>query len=403
LGEGTPETTKTFEDGVAAGAGRPVPVINAARFDPDLTQRMTAALAQAQSIDGIMQGAANDPVKASLTSDLAQEAKKQFTAQGITTPSGVSDMALAEAALKAATNGPQAIELKTADGTAIPIVTRPEMDAKAVMTSGLPASLGLKELPGTSADWDQVIAEHEGRHISQKTDRPNVMETTNELTREASSDSFAMQNLKAQGKLDMAEAMLDIRMLKVIHADGESADHATGYLIDPKDFSYRTPTDNDIGTLMSLKDTMIDAVAKQKGTGRDAATELLSTKPAEFSTTLKTAIAEGKVPKSEGPTTIEFMNKYMDAVERRIEASPAPQVAPSVAPTVAPTSPPPASDTRSQAPAQDDVAARGAALIADFLGNGTGIQRLSNISPVENTPAAGAVTYAPKTPAAAAP
>jgi len=163
-------------------------------------------------------------------------------------------------------------------------------DTFGLSTSFTPAHL--IPLPGTTSDWAQFIGEHEGEHCNQDpvySDDPEAGLKT--LDKEIRSDRAALETLRKEGKIDIIDTIIAIRVLAAANGDYT---HATSIFLDEPDFEGAKKEHFDAAE--RFREEMCLAVSESLGISNDEAEILRKSDPQKFAKTVNDALEKGKIP-----------------------------------------------------------------------------------------------------------
>ncbi len=150
----------------------------------------------------------------------------------------------------------------------------------------------LKPLPGSNAQWKQLVGEHEGEHCNQEPTFNNDPEAGLKTFRqEILADRSSIASLRADGHHDLAQALIDIRAVAAANGDAE---HATSIFLEQGDHSDITPQHYDAAK--TFVQEMNLAVMDKMKISDEAADKLRTTDPRQYATIVSQALEEGKIP-----------------------------------------------------------------------------------------------------------
>ncbi|MCB1559317.1 MAG: hypothetical protein KDJ50_10380 [Alphaproteobacteria bacterium] len=167
----------------------------------------------------------------------------------------------------------------------------------------------IRPLPGTKELWEQFSGEHEGEHCNQPVNEkePGIARDIVTLNGEIGSDLAALETLRKNGHHDVAQAVIDMRVLGA--ADGDYK-HATSFFVD-KDAQYHVATEEEYSAIVIFKNEMNDAVAEASGYSRKDAELLRKKDPQSYADFLERQIEAGNFPLKRAMTTIEIQDEFM--------------------------------------------------------------------------------------------
>ncbi len=184
----------------------------------------------------------------------------------------------------------------------------------ASITSGV-RSGRLKTVPGTDAIWDRAIGEHEGEHgnrttISSPTTRQSILE-------EFRGDTTALRWLRANGHNDVAQALVDYRVLTAVHSF--KADHATGVALIDNDIS--KITSDYVSAAEQMRSKVLNAVSNEHGLGSERnALRMVEYNPGRFIRTVERALARGEFKGGDASPDLEtHVKAYIEAFRRQVD------------------------------------------------------------------------------------
>lgn len=152
----------------------------------------------------------------------------------------------------------------------------------------------LNALPGSNAEWAQMVGEHEGEHCNQDGPQSTDTETQVEvktLDGEIRSDRAAFETLRKEGKTDIIAAWTAIRAISAANGDDV---HATSiFLNDPE---YTGVTEEHLKAAKTFKDEMSLAVAEGLGISLIDANKLRTEDPQKYARATEDALQKGNVP-----------------------------------------------------------------------------------------------------------
>jgi hypothetical protein len=155
-----------------------------------------------------------------------------------------------------------------------------------------------RTLPGSEADYQAWTGAHEAEHSNQMPTEFSVNASTRiqqTLGKEVLSDMAGLNILRAQGKDDVVQAIIDTRILGA--ANGSTATHATSIFLDDPAFEGVTP--EHVSAAMSFKNVMLNIVQNEAGLTRDSAETLRIQYPHEFAALIQQRIdRDGGFPTS---------------------------------------------------------------------------------------------------------
>lgn len=182
-----------------------------------------------------------------------------------------------------------------------------------------------KPLPGEDADYERLMGEHEGEHCNQNK-HTNDLEL---LERETLSDRSALATLRAEGKHEVAQAWVDMRMMTAARGD---ALHATSVFLDEK-VPFQGVPQEALDAAKSFKFHMSDVVAERSGITLDEANYLCNNNPRAYTKIVEEALKEG-VYDNGNPYIKKYIEGYVGAVDRLTVADTSPLERPKPEPEV---------------------------------------------------------------------
>ncbi len=244
---------------------------------------------------------------------VSEAVKKQIEDQKPGSSAGMSPQLLAHYGVGAITRGGFAARVQ---GNSLVCIYNPEQEKDVIrnnvsLMSGVPFHL-LKPLPGTQDQWRQFIDDHERQHCN----HTHTQDPVARLNLEIEADNAAIQKLRSQGQTQMAQAVLDLRIIGAV-MDSRRIDHATGFFIGS---STSVASQQDMNTIANLRSHMTEEVAKKLGVSRETADALFESDPKKFNQTVKELLKEGKFNSQSSPKEARFVQMYLDAFERRVNA-----------------------------------------------------------------------------------
>ena len=150
----------------------------------------------------------------------------------------------------------------------------------------------LVKLPGTNADWAQLIGEHEGEHCNQDpyyNNDPNAR--VKALDGETRSDRAGIETLRKEGKFEVVEAYKAIRAIRAANGD---YDHATGIFLDDEQFTGATAESFDAAK--RFREEMCMGVGEVAGISEASAEAMRTADPQKFAKFAEEAMQAGKIP-----------------------------------------------------------------------------------------------------------
>ena len=158
----------------------------------------------------------------------------------------------------------------------------------ATITSGIPR-WRLRRVPGTDAIWDRAVGEHEGEHGNHTT--LNFSTTKLSIIEEFRGDQQALQWLRANGHTDVAQALIDYRVLSAVHSP--NAGHATGVALIAGDIN--KVNDSYVQAAEQMRARILQAVSREHGLGSERnAMRMFGYNPGRFIRTVERALARGE-------------------------------------------------------------------------------------------------------------
>lgn len=144
------------------------------------------------------------------------------------------------------------------------------LDKDAFLKKALGEMYDPDKMPGTTEDWIDFVGRHEGEHCNHDTDSDDAFSV---LRSEYRSDVSGIKSLMDDEKYDVAQAVIDIRIIKnVFNADSA---HATGVQLAAFP-SIILPTRQDLEIAEALPKIILDALGEDVSglTADDAASKL---------------------------------------------------------------------------------------------------------------------------------
>lgn len=318
--------TSKFAEGARQTSNLPTVSLELSRMNPD-TIRQAQGLMMRSGLGPFLISADEPGPQKDLVERIAREVKQQFKDQGIPIHPQWTDKDFARLALAAIERGPYA-QNNHINGQDVCIAVNAHYDHMRIIESALPIGMGIKPLPGKPENYLRLIGRHEGGHCAEDSNiRNGKTATLAELTSEVVADGAAVK-----GEMSVeATAILQNRVLSFVLNDNKSTSHATGFFIDEKGQT-TLPTRQSIANLKNLKDDMIRTVAAGIGGNEAAAENLLKKQPHVFAQILKDRLEEGKLPAGIDNEQKGFMQRFVAAVDARID----PELVPAPQPVTAP-------------------------------------------------------------------
>lgn len=184
----------------------------------------------------------------------------------------------------------------------------------ASVTSGIRAGR-LKAVPGTTAIWDRLAGEHEGEHGNRDTvNAPTLRDT---IIEEARADLQSLQWLRANGHNDVAQALMDYRVLTAVHSP--DASHATGVALIAGNVNGIT---NDyMFAARNMGGAILDAVSNEHDLGsRRNALRMVEYNPGRFIRTVERALDRGEFRgPGVSPDMEDHVKAYIAAFRRQVD------------------------------------------------------------------------------------
>lgn len=165
----------------------------------------------------------------------------------------------------------------------------------------------LKEIPGDDTIWAKAVAWHEGQHCNS---------SGHDLIEEVNADKVAVDNLRAEGHDDVAQAYIDYRILRTLETGGGADVHATGLalVLDGKidnEADYKEASEH-------LKDSIYNAVAEELGVSPANVVFIKSTDPEEYVRAIEKAIERGEF-KDDNKYVEAYAKAYVGAFRRQVK------------------------------------------------------------------------------------
>ena len=265
--------------------------------------------------------------------DDIQKARDMFQEQGIDTTKA-TDGQVRAIIVQSLTRGPFAagnVTLDTVGGGSddFCVVNKPldELDHKNEIIPLFSAQdlEDIQEIPGWDDHWDRVIGIHEGTHCNQNMSTAGMTQAQEEMAVlgwEAEADQAAIDWLRENGKDDMAQAIIDYRILAVAEFPNVHADHATTLLIDKPGVA---PTPDMMDALKTFPAEMDRVVANDLGITPSEARQMFETDPEAYIGNVDRLLNEGGFDGHSNPHMKESIEAYSGAYRRQvIETEPAP-------------------------------------------------------------------------------
>lgn len=188
------------------------------------------------------------------------------------------------------------------------------------IASGTPVSL-LKNIPGSEALWDKLLGVHEGSHCG---DNPPVT-VTDVLIAETNGDMASIKWLKDSGHTDIAEALIDYRILgsvhknDIVHSDGLALQLGGVSLIDA-DY---------MKAAQSIRLEVLGVIRDEHGLGSIAnAQKYIGKFPKRCVETVEKALFNGEFKDAQNPDLEIHVHAYTQAFRRQMNGvTPLPPIA----------------------------------------------------------------------------
>ncbi len=173
----------------------------------------------------------------------------------------------------------------------------------------------LKTVPGTNAIWDRATGEHEGEHGNRET--VNTATTRQSITEEFRGDAVALRWLRAEGHNDVAQALIDYRVLSAVHHT--NAGHATGVALIAGDIS--KVNDDYVRAAEQMRARVLEAVSKEQGLGSQRnALRMVEYNPGRFIRVVERALERGEFKGGDASPELEnHVKAYIAAFRRQID------------------------------------------------------------------------------------
>ncbi len=173
----------------------------------------------------------------------------------------------------------------------------------------------LKTVPGTTAIWDRLVGEHEGEHGNR--DNVNAPTLREIIVEEARADLQSLQWLRANGHNDVAQALMDYRVLSAVHS--ADATHATGVALIAGNVNGIT---NDyMFAARNMGAAILQAVSDEHGLGSERnALRMLEYNPGRFIRTVERALNRGEFSgPGVSPDMEDHVKAYIAAFRRQVD------------------------------------------------------------------------------------
>ncbi len=258
--------------------------------------------------------------------DDIQKARDMFEEQGIDT-SSATDAQMRALVAQSLARGPFAagnLTLDTVDGgTGTFCIVNGQLDEIDHKNEIMPLFSAqdledIQEIPGWDDHWDRVIGIHEGTHCNQNMNTAGMTPAQREMAIlgwEAEADQAAINWLRENGKDDMAQAIIDYRILAVAEDPSTHADHATSLLIDKPGV---TPTPDMMDALKTFPAEMDRVVANDLGITPTEARQMFEDNPEAYIGHVDRLLDEGAFDGNSNPHMKESIEAYAGAYRRQI-------------------------------------------------------------------------------------
>lgn len=176
--------------------------------------------------------------------------------------------------------------------------------------SGTPTSL-LKNIPGSEALWDRLLGVHEGKHCE---DNPPVT-ITDILIDETDADMASIEWLKNGGNTNVAEALIDYRILGSVHKN--DIVHSNGFALQLGGVSL---IDADyMKAAQSIRLEVLGVIRDEHGVGSIAnALKYIGKFPERCVETVEKALFNGEFKDATNPNLELHIHAYTQAFRRKM-------------------------------------------------------------------------------------
>ncbi|MCB1784230.1 MAG: hypothetical protein KDI13_09565 [Alphaproteobacteria bacterium] len=147
-----------------------------------------------------------------------------------------------------------------------------------------------RPIPGTYQEWAYGIGVHEGGHCGQDYIE-SITQELDSFRREIGADQDKVNSLRAEGKHDMVQYLIDMRILKAANGD---ARHTSSLFIG--DGSPLPVSQEHLSAAHLFGEHMITAVALNNHMTRVESLQLMHADPQRFATLLEKTIQSGEFP-----------------------------------------------------------------------------------------------------------
>ena len=196
------------------------------------------------------------------------------------------------------TAGPNAVTINDKN-SGVCIITEPK--ASEITRSTLYSAVGISKvfdskiltsLPGSNAEWRQLVGEHEGEHCNQE----NPLATDSDirvkiLDQETRSDLVAIESLRKEGREDVITAW---KALRAIAAGSGDETHGTSIFFDDPDF--KGVTAEHLAASENFRQEMNMGVAAHLGITAGSAETLRTEDPQKYARSAQAALNDGTIP-----------------------------------------------------------------------------------------------------------